>query len=148
MKRPFPGSFLTSESGWIVTDPKDPNIVYSGSIGSSPGGGGNLQRYDHKTEQVRIITVWPMLNSGKGADEMKYRFNWTYPIVISPHDSKTLYVAGNMVFKSTNEGQSWEEISPDLTRNDKEKQKISGGIFSKVTSGMKIWADTCSKIIN
>ena len=129
----------TSESGWIVTDPKDPNIVYSGSIGSSPGGGGNLQRYDHKTEQVRMITVWPVLNSGKGADEMKYRFNWTYPIVISPHDSKTLYVAGNMVFKSTNEGQSWEEISPDLTRNDLAKQKISGGIFSKVTSGAETY---------
>jgi len=129
----------TSESGWIVTDPKDSNIVYSGSIGSSPGGGGNLQRYDHNTEQVRIITVWPVLNSGKGADEMKYRFQWTYPIRFSPHDSNTLYVAGNVVFKSTNEGQSWEEISPDLTRNDKEKQRVSGGEITKDTSGAETY---------
>ena len=129
----------TSESGWIVTDPKDSNIVYSGSIGSSPGGGGNLQRYDHNTEQVRMITVWPVLNSGKGADEMKYRFQWTYPIRFSPHDSNTLYVAGNVVFKSTNEGQSWEEISPDLTRNDKEKQRVSGGEITKDTSGAETY---------
>ena len=129
----------TSESGWIVTDPKDPNIVYSGSIGSSPGGGGNLQRYDHNTEQVRMITVWPVLNSGKGADEMKYRFQWTYPIRFSPHDPNTLYVAGNIVFKSTNEGQSWEEISPDLTRNDKEKQRVSGGQITKDTSGAETY---------
>ena len=129
----------TSESGWIVTDPKDPNIVYSGSIGSSPGGGGNLQRYDHNTEQVRMITVWPVLNSGKGADEMKYRFQWTYPIRFSPHDPNTLYVAGNIVFKSTNEGQSWEEISPDLTRNDKEKQRVSGGEITKDTSGAETY---------
>jgi len=129
----------TSESGYIVTDPNDPNIVYSGAIGSSPGGGGNMLRYDHSTGQVRIVTVWPVANTGKGADSMKYRFQWTYPIQFSPHDSKTLYVAGNVVFKSTNEGQTWEEISPDLTRNDKTKQTVSGGKITKDTSAAETY---------
>ena len=113
-----PGS---SESGWIVTDPDDPNIVYSGAIGSSPGGGGSLFKYDHTNEQSKLITVWPVIHARKSGEPSKYRFNWTYPIFISPHDSKTIYVAGNKVFKSTNEGQSWAEISPDLTRNDMTK---------------------------
>ena len=121
----------TSESGYIVTDPENANLVYSGSIGSSPGGGGNMLRYDHSTGQVRIVTVWPVLNTGKGADEMKFRFQWTYPIQFSPHDPKTLYVAGNIVFKSINGGQTWEEISPDLTTNDKSKQTVSGGEITK-----------------
>ena len=113
-----PGS---SESGWIVTDPDDSNIVYSGAIGSSPGGGGALYKYDHTNEQSKLVTVWPVIHARKSGEPSKYRFNWTYPIFISPHDSKTIYVAGNKVFKSTNEGQSWAEISPDLTRNDMTK---------------------------
>ncbi len=129
----------TSESGYIVTDPENANLVYSGSIGSSPGGGGNMLRYDHSTGQVRIVTVWPVLNTGKGADEMKFRFQWTYPIQFSPHDPKTLYVAGNIVFKSINGGQTWEEISPDLTTNDKSKQAVSGGEITKDTSAAETY---------
>jgi photosystem II stability/assembly factor-like uncharacterized protein len=130
----------TSESGYIAVHPSNPNIVISGAIGSSPGGGGNLLRYDHSTGQVRIITVWPEINTGYGAKDMKYRFQWTYPIFFSPHDANQLYVAGNMVFRSTDQGSSWEAISPDLTRNDVSKLEPSGGPITKDTSGAETYA--------
>ena len=95
----------SSESGYIAVHPDDPNVVFSGAIGSSPGGGGNLLRYDHSTGQVRIVTVWPEFHTGWGAKDMKYRFQWTYPINFSPHDSNVLYVTGNMVFRSTRPGR-------------------------------------------
>ena len=95
----------SSESGYIAVHPDDPNIVISGAVGSSPGGGGNMLRYDHKTGQIRIITVWPELNIGYGAVEMKYRFQWTYPILFSPHDPNDLYVTGNVVFRSRDQGR-------------------------------------------
>ncbi|HEU5086172.1 MAG TPA: glycosyl hydrolase, partial [Roseiflexaceae bacterium] len=79
----------TGESGYIAVRPDNPDIVYVGAIGSSPGGGNCLQRYDHRTRQIRLITTWPESNSGRGAIEQKYRFAWTYPIVISPHDTNT-----------------------------------------------------------
>ena len=125
----------SSESGHIAVRPDNPNIVYSGAVGSAPGGGGVLLRYDHSTGQVRIITVWPELYSGWGAKDLKYRFQWTYPIVISPHDPNILYVAGNRVFVSTDEGTSWGVISPDLTRNDVTKLEPSGGPITKDTTG-------------
>ena len=128
-----------SESGHIAVHPEDPNLVFSGAIGSSAGGGGNLLRYDHNTGQVRIITVWPELNSGWGAKDMKYRFQWTYPILFSPHDPNTLYVAGNLVFRSTDQGSSWEAISPDLTRHDVSKLGPSGGPITKDTSGAEVY---------
>ncbi|MCI0896497.1 MAG: glycosyl hydrolase, partial [Chloroflexi bacterium] len=124
-----------SESGYIAVHPKNPNVIFSGAVGSSPGGGGNLLRYDHDTGQVRIVTVWPELLTGRGAKEMKYRFQWTYPIQFSPHDPGVLYVAGNMVFRSNDEGSSWQAISPDLTRNDVTKMEPSGGPITKDTSG-------------
>ncbi len=117
----------SSESGQIVVHPDDPNIVFSGGIGSSPGGGDSLLRYDHRTGQTRIVSVWPEFVRGTGPKEHKYRFQWTYPIVFSPHDSNTMYVAANVVFRSQNEGASWEVISPDLTRNDVTKMEASGG---------------------
>ncbi len=109
------------ESGYIAPDPEDPNIVYSGSYY------GLLTRYDHRTKQKRNISVWPESPGGHPAKDVKYRFQWVFPILISPHDPDTLYAAGNVLFKSTNEGQSWEAVSPDLTRNDKDKQGASGG---------------------
>ncbi|ETW98399.1 MAG: glycosyl hydrolase [Candidatus Entotheonella factor] len=124
-----------SESGYIAVHPNDPNIVFSGAIGSAPGGGGTLLRYDHATGQVRIVTVWPEVYGGWGAKDIKYRFQWTYPICFSPHDANVLYVAGNRVFRSTNEGASWEAISPDLTRNDESKLGPSGGPITKDTTG-------------
>jgi photosystem II stability/assembly factor-like uncharacterized protein len=128
-----------SESGYIAVHPENPNIVFSGAIGSSPGGGGNLLRYDHTTGQVRIITVWPELYTGWGAKDMKYRFQWTYPIHFSPHDPSVLYVAGNMVFRSTDQGSSWDAISPDLTRQDITKMEPSGGPVTKDTSGAETY---------
>ena len=129
----------TSESGHIVVDPKDSNVIISGGIGSSPGGGGNLLRYDHSTGQTRLITVWPELYYGSGAGAMKYRFQWTFPIQYSPHDPNVLYVAANVLFRSTDEGNSWEQISPDLTRDDAAKQAPSGGPLVKDTSGAETY---------
>ncbi len=128
-----------SESGHIAVHPEDPNIVISGAVGSSPGGGGNLLRYDHATGQIRIITVWPELGTGRGANEMKYRFQWTFPVQFSPHDPDVLYVAGNLVFRSTDQGSSWEPISPDLTRADTSKMETSGGPVTKDTSGSETY---------
>lgn len=117
----------SSESGHIVVKPDDPNIVYTGAIGSTPGGGSPLVRYDHHTKQVRAVTVWPEGAGGAPPRERKYRFGWGFPIALSPHDANTLYTAANIAFRSTDEGASWEPISPDLTRNDPTKQGPSGG---------------------
>ncbi len=118
----------SSESGHIVVLPDNPNVVIAGAIGSSPGGGGNLLRYDHSTGQSRIITVWPEDQYGSPLKDVKYRFPFTYPVTLSPHDGNTLYVAANRVFKSTDQGASWDTISPDLTTQDKSKmQVITGG---------------------
>ena len=125
----------TGESGYIAVNPDNPNIVFVGAVGSSPGGGGALQRYDHRTKQIRLVTVWPEMNTGHGAESMKYRFPWTFPILFSPHDSGVLYTCGNHVFRSTDEGGSWEIMSPDLTRNDPEKLVPSGGPLTLDTSG-------------
>ena len=125
----------SSESGHIQVRPDNPDVVYSGAIGSAPGGGGVMLRYDHATAQVRIITAWPEEYGGWGPKDLRYRFQWTYPILISPHDPGVLYIAGNVVFRSTDEGASWEPISPDLTRDDKSKQEPSGGPITKDTTG-------------
>jgi photosystem II stability/assembly factor-like uncharacterized protein len=130
----------TSESGYIAVHPNNPNIVISGAIGSSPGGGGNLLYYDHGTGQIRIITVWPEITTGYGAQAMKYRFAWTYPILFSPHDPNVLYVTGNVVFRSTDLGSSWEAISPDLTYHDPSTMEPSGGPITKDTSGAETYA--------
>ena len=129
----------SSESGYITVHPEDPNVVVSGAIGSSPGGGGNLLRYDHATGQVRIITVWPEVYTGWGAKDMKYRFQWTYPIMFSRHDPNVLYITGNLVFRSLDQGSSWDAISPDLTRNDATKMEASGGPVTKDTSGAETY---------
>ena len=134
----------SSESGYIVVDPNNPNVVISGAIGSSPGGGGNMLRYDHSTGQVRIITVWPELNTGYGPVDARYRFQWTYPIQFSPHDAGVLYVAGNVVFKSTDQGSSWTPISPDLTRNDPDKLQPSGGDITGDASGAEAYCTVFS----
>ena len=134
----------SSESGYIVVDPTNPNIVISGAIGSSPGGGGNMLRYDHSTGQVRIITVWPEMNTGFGPVDARYRFQWTYPIQFSPHDPGVLYAAGNVVFKSIDQGESWGPISPDLTRNDPDKLQPSGGDITGDASGAETYCTVFS----
>ncbi|MEK6598592.1 MAG: glycosyl hydrolase, partial [Gemmatimonadota bacterium] len=113
------------ESGYIAARPDNPDIVYAGSYG------GYLTRKDTRTGLERAINPWPMNPMGHSAKDLKYRFQWTYPIVISPHDPNTLYVAGNVLFKSTDDGQSFAPISPDLTRNDPQTLGPSGGPITK-----------------
>ncbi len=130
----------TGESGYIAAHPDDPNIVFVGAIGSSPGGGNSLQMYDHRHGQVRLVNVWPESNEGYGASADKYRFAWTYPIVFSPHDSNVLYAGGNQVMKTTDMGNSWEPISPDLTVADPETLKPSGGPINWDAIGAETYA--------
>ncbi|PWU17196.1 MAG: glycosyl hydrolase, partial [Candidatus Rokuibacteriota bacterium] len=130
----------SSESGHIAVRPDNPDIVYSGAVGSAPGGGGVLLRYDHATGHCRMITVWPEVYYGWPPQDLKYRFQWTFPILISPHDPNVLYTAGNVVFRSTNEGASWEPISPDLTRADPATLQVSGGPITKDTTGAEHYA--------
>ncbi|MDI3341790.1 MAG: glycosyl hydrolase [Sphaerobacter sp.] len=113
------------ESGYIAVRPDDPNIVYAGSYAS------RMTRYDHRSKQEIDITVWPNDPIGYGAESMKYRIQWTFPIVLSPHDPNVLYVGANHVLRSTDGGQSFEEISPDLTRGEPETLKPSGGPITK-----------------
>lgn len=122
------------ESGHIVADPDNPDVVYGGSYG------GFLHRIDHETGDQRDVNVWPNDPMGWGAAELKYRFQWNYPILFSPHDSNLLYAAANVLFKSTDEGQSWQAISPDLTRNDKSKQGPSGGPITKDNTSVEYYA--------
>ncbi len=125
----------TGESGFIVAHPQNPDIGYVGAVGSSPGGGAALQRYNLRTGQIQLVNVWPEATVGAAPQTHKYRFPWTFPILFSPRDANVLYTAGNVVFKSTNQGHSWEAISPDLTRNDKAKLEPSGGPITKDTTG-------------
>ena len=104
------------ESGYLAPTGSNPPVVYGGSYF------GLMTRYDERTGESRNVTIWPDYNGGRTAADMKYRFQWTYPIIVSPHDGTTVYAAAQVVFRSVNGGQSWEPISPDLTRNDKAKQ--------------------------
>ncbi len=121
------------ESGWIQPNPKNSDVVYAGSYD------GLLTRYEHRTGQMRNITVWPDNPMGSGAEAMKYRFQWNFPIFLSPHDPAVLYAGGNVLFKSVNEGQSWQAISGDLTRDDKSKQGPSGGPITKDNTSIEYY---------
>lgn len=123
-----------SESGYVVADPTNPDIVYGGNYG------GYLSRLDHKTGENRTVSVWPDNPMGAGADVLKYRFQWNFPIFFSPHNPKRLYTAGNHLFVSENEGQSWQQISPDLTTNDKSKQGPSGGPITKDNTSVEYYS--------
>jgi photosystem II stability/assembly factor-like uncharacterized protein len=115
------------ESGWATPDPVDPNIVWSSASGSGSIGG-IVERYDLRNGQVRRVEVWPDQTNGSPASDLKYRFVWTFPLTISPHDHKKLYVGSQFVHQTTDDGQSWQVISPDLTTNDKNRQGFSGGL--------------------
>jgi photosystem II stability/assembly factor-like uncharacterized protein len=121
------------ESGHIVADPTNDDIVYGGNYG------GYLSRLNHKTGENRTISVYPVSPIGEGADSLKYRFQWNFPIFFSPHNPKRLYAAGNHLFVTENEGQSWTAISPDLTTNDKSKQKPSGGTITKDNTSVEYY---------
>jgi photosystem II stability/assembly factor-like uncharacterized protein len=135
----------TAESGYVAPKPGDPDIVYVGAIGSSPGGGDALQRYDHRTKQVQLVSVWPEAYHDGATAEV--RFQWTYPIVFAPHDPNVLYAAGNKVFRTTDEGHSWEAISPDLTYADPDTLGVSGPLTMD-TAGAEMYATVFSLMVS
>jgi len=120
-----------SESAFIAADPRDGNIVYCAGQGAT--------RFDKHTEQALDISPWPIDTSGHGVGDFPHRFQWTEPILVSPHDPSVIYTAGEVVFKSTNQGKSWTVISPDLTRNDKSKQKASGGPITEDNTSVEYY---------
>ena len=121
------------ESAHIAIDPNDNDIVYGGSYG------GYLTRVNHKNNSERGINVWPDNPMGYGAEGMKYRFQWNFPVFFSPHNSKKMYAFSNHVHVTENEGQSWEIISPDLTRNVPNKLKSSGGPITQDNTGVEYY---------
>jgi photosystem II stability/assembly factor-like uncharacterized protein len=127
------------ESGYISLDPRDENVIYAGAIGSGDGNG-RMTRFDRRTDEERNITVWPDNQFwADGADSLRYRFQWTFPIAVSRHDPGVLYTGAQKLLRSTDEGVSWEEVSPDLTRNDPSKQVASGGPITKDNTGAEVY---------
>ena len=120
------------ESGWIAARADDPDIVYAGSYSY-------LSRLDVRTGQQRNIFPWPDNPMGWGAANLKYRFQWTFPVVLSPFNPNVLYAGANVIFRTTNEGQSWDAISGDLTRNDKSKEGPSGGPITKDNTSVEYY---------
>lgn len=121
------------ESAHLAPDPDNPDIVYGGTYK------GYMTRLDHSTGQTRSTNVWPYNPAGSGVEVMKYRFNWNYPVSFSPHDSDKLYAGSNFLHVTTNEGQSWEVISPDLTRNDPKTLYSSGGPITQDNTGVEYY---------
>jgi photosystem II stability/assembly factor-like uncharacterized protein len=122
------------ESGYIAPDPLDTDVFYAGSYG------GLLTRINRRTNEVRAINVWPDNPMGHASGDMTERFQWTFPIVIAPTDPKTLYVTSQHVWKSINEGQSWQKISPDLSRHDPSTMGDSGGPITLDQTGVETYA--------
>ena len=122
------------ESAHLAIDPTNNDIVYGGSYG------GLLTRQNHKTGETRAINVWPDDPMGHGAEDFKYRFQWNFPILFSPNHKNKLYAASNHLHMTTNEGQSWDIISPDLTRNDPSTLGSSGGPITKDNTGVEYYA--------
>lgn len=111
----------SGESGWVVPDPVDPDIYYAGSQTTQ------MTRFDRSTGQMRSIQPWPVRTVGRSAEDVRERFQWTYPIAVSPHDNTVLYTASQHVWKSTDSGRSWRRTSPDLTYADPDTLGPSGG---------------------
>lgn len=131
-----------SESGWLAVDPNNPDVVFGGNYG------GLLQRLDHSSQARRNVNVYPDNPMGHGAEGMKYRFQWNFPIFYSIHDSNILYTGSNQLHRSTNGGQSWETISGDLTRNAKEKLGPSGGPITKDNTSVEYYSTIFSAAEN
>jgi hypothetical protein len=122
------------ESGYIAPHPTNPDIFYAGCYG------GSLSRYDHSTGFTRAVNVWPENPMGQSAEDLRERVQWTFPIVFDKHDPDILYTGTQKVWKTTNEGQSWTQISPDLTRNDAMTVGASGGPITKDQTGVETYA--------
>ncbi|HXW89409.1 MAG TPA: hypothetical protein VEK33_02580 [Terriglobales bacterium] len=121
------------ESGFVVPYLPNPEIIYAGSYD------GYISRYDHSNGQEQDISPWPDNPMGSGAANLKHRFQWTAPIALSPHDANIIYFGGEVLFKSTDAGNTWSIISPDLTRNDKSKQQSSGGPLTKDNTSVEYY---------
>ncbi len=121
------------ESAHIAPHPKNPDIVFGGSYG------GFLTRYNHQTQEEHAVNVWPNNPMGHGAEDMKYRFQWNFPIFFSPHKPDKVYAASNHLHASTDGGRSWQTISPDLTRNDSTKLGPSGGPITKDNTSVEYY---------
>lgn len=121
------------ESGWLAIDPTNNDIVYGGSYD------GLMERKNHATGESRSINAWPDNPMGHGAEGMKYRFQWNFPIFFSPHDPKKLYAGSNVMHVTYNGGENWEIISPDLTRNDPTKLVASGGPITKDNTSVEYY---------
>jgi photosystem II stability/assembly factor-like uncharacterized protein len=121
------------ECGWVAPDPGDPEVVYAG------GYGGQITRYDHRTRQGREIVAWPQQIDGQATRDLKYRFNWNAPILVSWHAPHVLYHAAQVLLRSADGGDTWEEASPDLTRNDKARQGYSGGPIGLEITGVEVY---------
>jgi len=127
------------ESGYLAISRKPPHLVFGGGIGTGLGHG-RLIAWNPETGQKRNVTVWPeVLGMGGGADSLKYRFQWTFPVEFSVHEDNTLYICSNVVHRSTDDGASWAVVSPDLTRIDASKLGPSGGPITADNSGAEIY---------
>ncbi|MBI5876922.1 MAG: glycosyl hydrolase [Chloroflexi bacterium] len=127
------------ESGYIAIKPSNPNIIIGGGIGSGAGAG-RLIHWDRALDQEKVISVWPENHGmGYGAIAHKYRFQWTFPVYYSRWEKDALYIAGNHIFKSTDDGQSWTVMSPDLSRNDPSRLQPSGGPITNDNTGAETY---------
>jgi photosystem II stability/assembly factor-like uncharacterized protein len=126
-----------SEDGYIAPDPRDPDIFYSGT---NANGGGFLTKLNRRTGEVREVSPYPRMFSGEESAVLKERWQWTYPIIFSPVDKKTLYAASQHLWKTTNGGESWQRISPDLTRHDPKTMGPSGGPITRDMNGPEVYA--------
>jgi photosystem II stability/assembly factor-like uncharacterized protein len=131
--------FGTGESGGAVPDPRDPNIIWHLATSTMAIGGGSIQRVNLRTEQYEQKNVWPETYAGRDPLQARYRFNWHAPIVIDPFDPDTVYFAGDRVFRTTDQGQTWEVISPVLTKDDKSKQLVTGSSWMPESSGQEFY---------
>ncbi len=122
------------ESGYITPSPKDPDVLYAGDQGA------RLTRRNRMTGETRDIEVYPRFFSGESSASLPDRWQWTFPIVFSPFDANALYVSSQFVYKTTNEGQSWTKISPDLTKHDPKTLGDSGGPITHDMNGPEVFA--------
>jgi len=123
------------ESAHLAPDPLNNDIVYGGTYK------GYMMRMDHSTNQIRSVNIWPDNPAGSGAEVMKYRFNWNFPVMFSPNDPNKLYAGSNYLHVTTNEGQTWNTISGDLTRNLPKTIESSGGLITQDNTGAEFYAN-------
>jgi photosystem II stability/assembly factor-like uncharacterized protein len=121
------------ETATVAVDPRNPDITYGGCYG------GSIDRFDRRLGHVQQVMAWPEMAVGQRAADLRYRFQWNAPIRLSPHDPSVLYHCSNVVHRSTDEGHSWQVISPDLTRDDQSKQDYAGGPITRDNTGVEVY---------